>query len=118
LVGRLALVALTVLAAACGGGAAPTPAGTPAVTLSLIAQNSKFDQSQLTVTANAPFAIQFENRDSVPHNVSIQGGPPGTAGEVFGGPAERTYVFAALPAGSYTFACAVHPEMHGTIESR
>lgn len=113
----LGIAALT-LAACGGGGAGPTPAGTPAVTLAVVAQNSRFDQSQLTVPAEAPFAIQLENRDSIPHNLSIRGGPPGMSGEVFSGQGQRTYVFAAIPAGSYTFACDVHPEMNGTLESR
>ncbi len=117
---RPALVGIATLAlAACAAGAAgPTPAGTPAVTLAVAAQNSRFDQAQLTVPAAGPFAIRFDNRDTIPHNMSVRGGPPGMTGAIFSGPAQMTYLFAALPAGSYTFACDLHPDMNGTLESR
>jgi hypothetical protein len=36
-------------------------------------------------------------------------------GEVFGGPASRTYDVPALRAGEYPFRCDVHPEMAGTL---
>jgi plastocyanin len=111
--GLLLLVAL----AACGGGPARTPAGTPAVTLELSATNSIFDKTQLEVVADAPFAIEFENRDAIPHNVAIQGGGAGMTGEVFGGPQTKTHVFPSLPAGSYRFVCDLHPEMVGTLLS-
>lgn len=103
--------------AACAGTAGPTPAGTPAVTLQLSATNNVFDKTQLQVIADAPFAIELDNRDVVPHNVSIQGGPPGMVGETFGGPQKRTHVYAALAAGSYQFRCDLHPEMVGTLTS-
>jgi plastocyanin len=53
----------------------------------------------------------------VPHNVSIVNGPAGSTGEIFGGPAERLYIFPALSSGTYTFHCDVHPDMTGTIEA-
>jgi plastocyanin len=109
----LCLAALAL--AACGGTPPPTPEGTRAVTLELVAANSTFDKTELSVPADVPFAIEFENRDVVPHNVSIQAGPPAMIGEVFGGPAVRTYVFRPLPAGSYSFRCDLHLEMAGSI---
>jgi plastocyanin len=109
----LAVVAL--VAAGCSGGPAQTVVGTPAVTLALVAESSKFDSTSLAVPAGSPFAIAFENLDALPHNVSIRGGSSPIVTEVFTGPAERTYVYPALPAGSYTFICDVHPEMTGTL---
>lgn len=110
----LAIVGL--LAAGCSGAPAASVVGTPAVTLQLVAQSNTFDRSSLAVTAESPFAIIFENRDSAPHNVSIRGGPSPLTTEIFGGPAQRTYVYPSLPAGSYTFICDVHPvEMTGTL---
>lgn len=79
--------------------------------------NSVFDRSELTVIADAPFAIRFENLDVGPHNVSVRGGLTALVGEIFTGPAERTYYFASLPQGTYTFLCDVHPEMRGTLLS-
>jgi len=110
-------LALVLALAGCAGAPARAPEGTPAVTIALSATNNVFDRPQLDVVADAPFAIEFDNRDVVPHNVSIQGGPPGMVGEVFGGPQKRTYVFASLPAGSYQFRCDLHLEMVGTLTS-
>lgn len=115
---NLALVAgLAVAFAACTSAPATSPAGTPGAVLRLASTNSTFDPSNLTVPANTVFAIEFENHDAVPHNVSIRASRPGFAGEVFGGPATRTSVFAGLPAGSYAFVCDVHPEMTGVLTS-
>ena len=107
---------LCLLVVACGGPAG-TPAGTPAVTLNLSANNLVFDQAVLTVPADATFAIDFTNHEVAPHNVSVRGNGAVRDGETFSGPGSRHYVFAGLPAGSYTFLCAVHPEMTGVLES-
>jgi plastocyanin len=87
------------------------------VTVQLSADNSKFEPTSLSVIAGSPFAIAFDNKDTVPHNVSIVNGPAGSTGEIFGGPAERLYIFPALSSGTYTFHCDVHPDMTGTIEA-
>jgi plastocyanin len=113
------LAVLTVLAVSLAGCAAPvaSPVGTPAVTLELTAHNIAFDKTQLSVPADATFAILLDNEDSVPHNVVISGNGVNQGSAVFSGPASRTYLFAGLPPGTYTFTCQVHPEMHGTITS-
>ena len=111
----LAVLASTL--ASCAGSPSATPVGTPAVTVEISASNSVFDRNQLTVVANAPFAVQLENQDSIPHNVSVRGAPVPMVGEVFTGPGERTYLFAALPAGTYNFVCDLHLEMNGTLLS-
>ena len=113
--GILAILVLTI--AACGGASTATPAGTPAVTVEISATNNIFDRTELTVIADAPFAIRFYNYDVVPHNVAIRGGATALVGEIFTGPAERTHLFPALPQGSYPFLCDVHPEMRGTLLS-
>ena len=114
----LALAALGAIVAACGGTPpAGTPAGTPAATVEIAADNLAFDRDVLTVPAGAPFAIRFENRESAPHNVSIHDSAPLFTGEIFSGPAERTYQVPALAAGEYRFLCDLHPEMQGTVVS-
>ena len=110
---RVAALALGLLLLGCTS--APAPVGTPAATLAIAATNSVFDKSVLEAPADAPFAIVFTNNDTVPHNVAVSGGPPGTKGEIFTGPATRTYVFPAMSAGTYSFLCDVHPEMAGTL---
>jgi plastocyanin len=114
---RLAAMSL-VLAAGPACAAAPpaaTPAGTPGVVVKLSAYNSRFDTSTLSVPAGATYAIDFDNRDGVPHNVAIVNGPAGSSGEIFSGPGSRLYVFPGLAKGTYAFHCDVHPDMSGTV---
>jgi cytochrome c oxidase subunit 2 len=98
-------------------GASAPPAGEGPV-LQIAALNIAFDQSQLTVPADTPFQIVFDNQDaSIPHNVEIKDASGATVfnGEIFPGVATRTYDVPALPAGSYPFLCTVHPNMTGTL---
>lgn len=101
------------------GAAASGPAGAPAATLEVSAASpSGFDQTQLSAPAGTAFAIHFKNTDpSVPHDVAIKdaGGNVLFKGDVITGPAEATYQVNALPAGTYTFFCIVHPNMQGTL---
>lgn len=107
-------------------GASATPSGAPASSapgatdLQLSAQNIAYDKSSLEAPANQPFQITFTNNDAgIPHNVSIhQGSATGQEvfkGEIFSGVATKTYDVPALPAGTYTFVCSVHPNMTGTL---
>lgn len=96
-------------------GASGSPAGPP---VAIGALNIAFEQSAVSVTAGAPFQIAFDNKDDgIPHNVEIKdaGGASVYQGEVFNGPAQKTYDVPALAAGSYTFLCTVHPNMTGTL---
>ncbi len=113
----LSILILVALLLGCGGAPAPTPAGTPAAVVELGAEAIAFDRDVLRVPAEAPFTIEFENREQAPHNVSIHGQQPLFVGEVFGGPATRTYSVPPLPAGQYEFICDVHPNMRGALIS-
>jgi len=83
-----------------------------------------FDQDTLSVKADEPIALEFDNQDpNVPHNVVIFDGPDEKAPELFKGglvtgPEKVTYQVDALPAGSYFFHCEVHPAtMQGVIDA-
>jgi len=124
-------------APAAAAGRAPSPSPSPApsgpagspgasaaagasVTLQLTASGIAYDKTDLTAPANTPFSILFANNDAgIPHNVSIHAGSAGGTevfrGEIFSGVGTRTYAVPALPAGTYTFACSVHPNMTGTL---
>ena len=96
-------------ASASGGG------GT---TLEVEAENIAFKESTLAAPADQAFKIDFKNQDQgTPHNVEIKdsSGASKFRGEIITGPAEATYDVPALPAGSYTFVCSVHPNMTGTL---
>jgi plastocyanin/cytochrome c553 len=113
--------------AAASAGPSGSPAGSPAASggaaetvLQLAAANIAYDQTDLTAPAGVPFQIAFTNNDAgIPHNVSIhQGSPTGTEvfkGAIFTGVATQTYDVPALPAGTYSFVCSVHPNMTGTL---
>ena len=112
---------LAVLVAACGSGAASQPSG-PTASLTadsprIVAKDIKFMTPTATAPANKAFAIDFDNRESVPHNISIDA-PDGKnvfKGEIFNGSAHRVYSIPALAAGTYAFKCDVHPDMKGTL---
>ena len=106
-----------------GPSGAPSggPSGAPAgPTLALSAFNVAFDQTALQAPADTPFKIDFDNKDpGTPHNVAIHEGSPTGAevwkGEIFAGPAKKTYDVPPLKAGTYGFVCSVHPNMTGTL---
>jgi len=101
------------------GGASPVASGGGGVSLSIKAQNIAFDVSSLTAAANAPFQIKFDNEDpGTQHDVAIKDGSGAIKwqGDLITGVAETTYNVPALPAGSYTFLCVVHPTMTGTLD--
>ena len=118
-------------AAPSGAAASAVPSGSPAgspaasggaaeTVLQLAAANIAYDQTDLAAPAGVPFQIAFTNNDAgIPHNVSIhQGSPTGTEvfkGTIFTGVATQTYDVPALPAGTYSFVCSVHPNMTGTL---
>ena len=99
----------------------PPPSGQPA--LELIAKNIAFDQRELQVPADAPFAITLKNEDpaTVTHDIDIRQGPgaPVLQDEpaVPGGQSTQ-YSYDPLPAGTYQFFCSLHPgvpAMEGTL---
>lgn len=98
----------------------PASGGPSADVVQIGANQLAFDQAELRAPADRPFSLVFENREPVPHNVAIYTDASAAqalfVGEIFAGPAERTYAVPALPAGSYFYRCDVHPvQMVGTI---
>jgi plastocyanin len=99
--------------AAGGGGGA---GGSTVIQLS--AQNVAYDLSEISAPADAGFTIHFDNKDAgIPHNVAIKdaSGAEVFKGDIITGPAQADYQVPALPAGTYTFICSVHPNMTGTL---
>jgi cytochrome c oxidase subunit 2 len=99
------------------GGSSGGPAGP---TLAMSAFNLAFDPTTLQAPADTPFKVDIDNKDtSIPHNIAIHEASPSGAevwkGEVFAGPAKKTYDVPPLKAGAYAFVCSVHPNMTGTL---
>jgi plastocyanin len=94
--------------------------GAVGAVLRLNATGIAYDPTDLAAPANTPFQIIFTNNDAgIPHNVSIhEGSPTGPEvfkGDIFAGVRTESYHVPALPAGTYSFVCSVHPNMVGTL---
>jgi plastocyanin/mono/diheme cytochrome c family protein len=89
--------------------------------LSVTALNIAFEEKTLDVKANTPFGIDFKNQDGVGtlHNIQIRKSDGSVIADppTIDGGQESTYAYDALPAGTYTFICKVHPiaNMTGTL---
>ena len=120
MMGGVALVAVGPEKEAGGEG----PVQTVALAAPPGAAADGFDTDSLSVKADEPIALEFDNQDpNVPHNVVIFDGPDEKAPELFKGdlvtgPSKVTYKVDALPAGTYFFHCEVHPAtMQGVIDA-
>lgn len=96
---------------------APGSAG-PAADVTVTALSSAFTTTTLTGPAGKPFTLAFDNQDQgTLHNVHIKNpdGSDAFKGEFVTGVATKVYQVPALAAGTYSFACDVHPSMTGTL---
>jgi plastocyanin len=117
LVGMIAVLALS----ACGGGggqSANTTCSPSGQTLHVTAQNFAFDKTCYAVRAGQPFTIDFDNKDTAPHNFAIY--TDSTASKALLKPptvsaSSTVYHGTALHPGTYYFQCDVHTSMHGTF---
>jgi plastocyanin len=92
-----------------GGEAAEVTIGTDAGTA------LQFDPTAATVPAGSNVRLTFENRSTVPHNLTL--GEPineGTATIVDAG-ASESLEFSAPEPGDYKFVCTLHPGMEGVL---
>ena len=92
-------------------------AGPPPQTV--IAQNISYVTKQLKVPAGAAITVNFQNKDSVPHNMDFTADQAGTQTfykqDPLPGPISSTYQFTAPKAGTYYYHCDVHPNMTGIL---
>ncbi len=92
------------------------PSGT---TLTIAAQNTKFDRDCLAAPAGRPFTVNFDNKDQTVHNLMILESHSASealfdAGTIPNG--IRTLNVPALKAGTFAFHCKIHPaQMSGTF---
>jgi plastocyanin len=82
----------------------------------LTAKDIAFAPACLTAEAGRPFRLKFDNKEPVPHNVSIFEGPDASGRRVFTrppfrGPRVVTYLVPALSRGRHFFRCDVHPNL-------
>ena len=69
----------------------------------------KFDPAELTVKAGADVRVTFENRASVPHNLTFQAPINVATSTVVAPGTSETVQFKAPAAGEYPFVCTLHP---------
>lgn len=104
-----------------GMGGSPTATCSPSgTTLTLTASGTKFNTDCLAAPASQPFTINFDNKDSLPHNIQILethgASQPLYDAEIIQGPAVKTLNVGALRPGTFAFHCKIHPTlMSGTF---
>lgn len=102
-----------------GGGAPGGGAPGGAEPATVVAQGIAFDTDTISLPADQPSTLTFDNRDTVPHNIAIYTDSSLSEalfqGEIVTGPATAQYEVPPEPAGEYYFQCDVHPTMNGTV---
>ena len=109
------------VAPSAAASAPASPGSSAAASVELSAQSIAFDKTALSVPAGAGFQLVFHNNDAgIPHNVEIKDGTGAKVfdGAIFSGVDSRTYDVPSLPAGTYKFACTVHPNMVGELTAQ
>ncbi|HVH54598.1 MAG TPA: cupredoxin domain-containing protein, partial [Actinomycetota bacterium] len=111
-----------------GGTTATGPCPPPATKLDISAQGTAFDKTCLTAPTEKPFAVTFDNKDTITHNFAIYTQNPLTdpAAKFLGGATPTqlvapgqgaTYDVKGVAKGTYFFRCDVHPtQMTGSFQ--
>lgn len=117
LVAVVALIAVTALVLAGCSGSYSTPAtggstggatgGAGGAGMTVVMQSFAFNPNVFTVSVGQ--TVTFENKDSVPHTVNINGVD---SGDVAPG---ATFKWTPDKAGTFPLKCSIHPQMTGTI---
>lgn len=87
-----------------------------ATTVTLVAQNFRFNTTNPTITVKAGQQVTFTvvNKDSANHTFDIQGVSGGSTGQI--GAGETKTLTVTLSAGTYKYLCAYHQgQMNGQI---
>lgn len=95
-----------------------TAAKSAETTLTLIAENIKFNTTNptFTVPVSQPVQIHVVNKDTVPHNFIIEG-VPGASTNLLNSGDSQTITVTFDKTGTYKYYCSVHPGlMDGQIQ--
>jgi amicyanin len=102
-------------AAAVVGKVAPSkvaPARTTSATKSVMIENYAFSPAALTVSVGD--TVTWTNMDSAPHTVTVSSGPVKFASPTL--QKGQTFSYTFTKAGTYSYYCAVHPDMKATVK--
>lgn len=75
----------------------------------------KFDPAEVTIQAGTTVRVTFENRSSMPHNLTFQAPISVATATVVEPGSSETVEFQAPDPGEYAFVCTLHPGMAGTL---
>jgi plastocyanin len=75
----------------------------------------KFDPAEVTIQAGTTVRVTFENRSSMPHNLTFQAPINVATATVVEPGSSETVEFQAPDPGEYAFVCTLHPGMAGTL---
>jgi hypothetical protein len=79
--------------------------------VTIVAEDTAFDTTNLDAAVGETLAITFDNRDDgIPHNLSVEGASGGDAKtDIEQGPTTQTVEVSFDDAGVFTYFCDVHP---------
>ena len=87
----------------------PVPQTTSSVSANtILIKNFAFDPASMTVKAGS--TVRWENKDSVPHRILFADGADSTVLA-----ASQSWSRKIDQAGTYDYACTIHPTMQGTV---
>ena len=99
-----------------GGGESPPP---PTNGLVVSAANVAFDTTEITLAAGKAQALEFNNEDTLEHNISVYEDDSAAkdlfTGEIIPGGSSTTYDIEIPDPGEFYFQCDVHPNMNGAV---
>jgi plastocyanin len=75
----------------------------------------EFDPDEVSVPAGAQVSVTFENRATLPHNLTFKEPINVATSPVVAPGASETIEFTAPGPGDYVFACTIHPGMEGKL---
>ena len=103
--------------ASASGAASASPSGAATnVTIGTKADNElEFDPDSVEVPTGALVSVTFENRATIPHNLTFREPINVASSPVVEGGASETVEFTAPAPGDYVFACTIHPGMEGKL---
>lgn len=117
----VALVALAAVLTGCGGGGTDSTSAASSTSSSggSAAQSSdavtikNYEYSPETISVPVGTVLKITNKDTTPHTVTSK-----EAGVFESGPIDtnKTGTIKLTKAGTFTYYCAFHPFMHGTIK--
>jgi plastocyanin len=103
-------------AAPSAGGSAAAGAVTKLTIGTKTGAELEFDPDSVKVPTGATVSITFENRATLPHNLTFKAPINAATDPVVAPGTSATIEFTAPAPGVYAWACTIHPVMQGKLE--